>query len=126
MSGVLTRYVTVELLKTILVTTGVLVTVIAFGATVKPLVRNLLGGFDIARYVALACIPMLQYALPFASGFGATLVMHRFASDNEVIAMSASGLGYGRIFRPIFLLATVLLLVMVVLVNFVVPAFVVS
>ena len=123
MSGVLTRYVTVELLKTILVTTGVLVTVIAFGATVKPLVRNLLGGFDIARYVALACIPMLQYALPFASGFGATLVMHRFASDNEVIAMSASGLGYGRIFRPIFLLATVLLLVMVVLVNFVVPAF---
>ena len=42
MSGVLTRYVTVELLKTILVTTGVLVTVIAFGATVKPLVRNLL------------------------------------------------------------------------------------
>ena len=123
MPGLLTRYVAVELLKTILVTTGVLVTVIAFGATVKPLVRNLLGGFDIVRYVGLASIPMLQYALPFASGFGATLVMHRLASDNEVIAMSASGLSYRRILRPIFYLATALFLVMVLLVNFVVPIF---
>ena len=123
MPGLLTRYVAVELLKTILVTTGVLVTVIAFGATVKPLVRNLLGGFDIVRYVGLASIPMLQYALPFAAGFGATLVMHRLASDNEVIAMSASGLSYGRILRPILLLAAALFLVMVLLVNFVVPIF---
>ena len=123
MPGLLTRYVAVELLKTILVTTGVLVTVIAFGATVKPLVRNLLGGFDIVRYVGLASIPMLQYALPFASGFGATLVMHRLASDNEVLAMSASGLSYRRVLRPVLLLATALFLVMVLLVNFVVPIF---
>ncbi len=123
MPGLLTRYVSVELLKTILVTTGVLVTVIAFGATVKPLSRNLLGGLDIVRYVGLASVPMLQYALPFASGFGATLVMHRFATDNEVIAMSASGLSYARVLRPVMMLAATLFLVMVVLVNFVVPTF---
>lgn len=123
MPGLLTRYVSVELLKTILVTTGVLVTVIAFGAAVKPLARNLLGGFDIIRYVGLASVPMLQYALPFAAGFGATLVMHRLATDNEVIAMSASGLSYGRVLRPVMLLAATLFLVMVVLVNFIVPIF---
>ncbi|MBC01802.1 MAG: hypothetical protein CMJ34_00660 [Phycisphaerae bacterium] len=123
MPGLLTRYVAVELLKMILVTTGVLVTVIAFGATVKPLARNLLGGFDIVRYVGFACIPMLQYALPFASGFGATLVMHRIASDNEIIAMSASGLSYRRVLRPVMIIATALFLVMVLLVNYVVPIF---
>lgn len=123
MPGHLTRYIARELLKTILVTTGVLVTVIAFGATIKPLVRNLLGGFDVLRYVAMASVPMLQYALPFSAGFGATLVMHRMAADNEVVAMSASGLSYRRIFRPIFLLAAVLLVVMLVLVNFIVPVF---
>ncbi len=123
MPGFLTRYVAVELLKTILVTAGVLVTVIAFGATVKPLARNLLGGFDIVRYVGFASIPMLQYALPFASGFGATLVMHRLASDNEIIAMSASGLSYRRVLRPVMIIATTLFLVMVLLVNYVVPIF---
>ena len=123
MPGQLTRYIGRELLKTILITTGVLVTVIAFGATIKPLVRNLIGGLDVLRYVTMASVPMLQYALPFSAGFGATLVIHRMAADNEILAMSASGLSYRRIFRPIFLLAALLLVVMLVLVNFVVPVF---
>lgn len=123
MFGLLTRYVAVELLKTILLTTAVLVAVIAFGVAIKPLARNLLGGADILRYVAMASVPMLQYALPFAAGFGATLVMHRLASDNEILAMSAAGLSYGRILRPVILLGIALLLVMITLVNFVVPVF---
>ena len=123
MFGLLTRYVAVELLKTILLTTAVLVAVIAFGVAIKPLARNLLGGADILRYVAMASVPMLQYALPFAAGFGATLVMHRLASDNEILAMSAAGLSYRRILRPVILLGVALLLVMITLVNFVVPVF---
>jgi lipopolysaccharide export LptBFGC system permease protein LptF len=123
MPGILTRTMAGELLKTILLTTGVLVSVIAFGAAIKPLARNLLGGADILRYVALASVPMLQYALPFSAGFGATLVMHRMASDNEVVAMSAAGLSHGRILRPVMLLGVALLVVMLVLVNLVVPIF---
>ncbi len=123
MPGILTRTMAGELLKTILLTTGVLVSVIAFGAAIKPLARNLLGGADILRYVALASVPMLQYALPFSAGFGATLVMHRMASDNEIIAMSAAGLSHGRILRPVALLGVALLVVMLVLVNLVVPVF---
>lgn len=123
MPGILTRTMAGELLKTILLTTAVLVSVIAFGAAIKPLARNLLGGTDILRYVALASVPMLQYALPFSAGFGATLVMHRLATDNEIVAMSAAGLSHFRIMRPVMLLGVAILVVMLVLVNLVVPVF---
>jgi hypothetical protein len=49
--------------------------------------------------------------------------MHRMASDNEIVAMSAAGLSHGRILRPVMLLGLALLLVMLVLVNLVVPVF---
>ena len=123
MPRLLTRYLAGELLKTILLTTLILVAVIAFGTAIKPLSRNLLGGADILKYVFFAAVPMMEFALPFAAGFGATLVMHRFATDNEILAMGASGLSPARIFRPIFALAAVLLLVMLSLVQFLVPMF---
>ena len=123
MPGLLTRYMAGELLKTILITTTVLVAVIAFGTAIKPLSRNLLGGADILKYVLFAMVPMMEYALPFAAGFGSTLVMHRFAGDNEILAMNSCGLSPRRIFRPIFILAAVLLLVMLALVEFLVPVF---
>ena len=110
MPGLLTRYMAGELLKTILLTAAVLVAVIAFGTAIKPLSRNLLGGADILKYVMFAMVPMMEYALPFAAGFGATLVMHRLAGDNEIVAMNSCGLSPRRIFRPIFMLAAVLLL----------------
>ena len=123
MPGLLTRYMAGELLKTILITTTVLVAVIAFGTAIKPLSRNLLGGADILKYVLFAMVPMMEYALPFAAGFGSTLVMHRFAGDNEILAMNSCGLSPRRIFRPVFILAAVLLLVMLALVEFLVPVF---
>ena len=123
MPGLLTRYVVAELLKTMLLTTGVLVAVIAFGATIKPLAQSLLGGADILKYVLVASVPMLQYALPFAAGFAATLVMHRLAVDNELLAMSVNGISHARMFRPLFLIALGLLLFMLLLVNYGVPYF---
>jgi lipopolysaccharide export LptBFGC system permease protein LptF len=123
MPGLLTRYMAGELLKTILLTAAVLVAVIAFGTAIKPLSQNLLGGADILKYVMFAMVPMMEYALPFAAGFGATLVMHRMAGDNEIIAMNSCGLSPRRVFRPIFMLAAVLLLVMLALVEFLVPVF---
>ncbi len=123
MPGLLTRYMAGELLKTILLTTTVLVAVIAFGTAIKPLSRNLLGGADILKYVLFAMVPMMEFALPFAAGFGSTLVMHRLAGDNEILAMNSCGLSPRRIFRPIFVLAAVLLLVMLALVEFLVPVF---
>ena len=98
MPGQLTRYIGRELLKTILITTGVLVTVIAFGATIKPLVRNLLGGLDVLRYVAMASVPMLQYAQTIeANDTVATLIEALTRSPNGgEMTMVEEGLANGQ------------------------------
>jgi len=117
------RHVAWELLRVFAVTTSVIVTVIAFGAAAKPLADNSIGANTIFKYVTLAMVPMLQFAMPFAAGFASTLVMHRFATDNEVTAMSACGMGYRKIFAPVAILGGTLCVVMLVLVAFVVPHF---
>jgi hypothetical protein len=120
----LTRYLLGELLRVLLLTAAVLVTVTAFGAAIKPLADDqLLSAPQAAKYIALAVVPMLQFALPFSAGFAATLALHRLATDNEITAMAASGLGYRRILAPVAALGLLLLLVMVALTQSVVPRF---
>lgn len=123
MPWTLWRHVAWELLRVFAVTTSVIVTVIAFGAAAKPLADNTIGANTIFKYVTLAMVPMLQFAMPFAAGFASTLVIHRFATDNEVTAMSACGMGYRKIFAPVAILGGTLCVVMLVLVAFVVPHF---
>src|SRR5262245_8220260 len=116
MPRLLYRYVLLELLRVIGLTTTVLVTVIAFGATIKPLANEtLLDAGQTFKYLMLAIVPMLQYALPFAAGFGTTLTMHRMTADNEILAMAASGISYRRILTPLVALGLGLILIMVVL-----------
>lgn len=123
MSWTLWRYLAVEILKVMTLTTAVLVVVIAFGATIKPLIQNQLDPVDVGKYALLASVPMLQFALPFAAGFAATLVLHRMAGENEILAMSVSGMDYRRIFTPVVLLGLLLTVLMSLLVNFAVPHF---
>lgn len=123
MPWILFRHFSAELGKVILLTTAVIVTVVAFGAVIKPLAGNLLGPGGIAKYIVLAMVPMLQYALPFAVGFAGTIVTHRFASDNEVQAMSVSGLPYRTILLPQIALGLGLALFMFVLVQTTIPRF---
>lgn len=123
MVRLLDRYILADLVRNILLTTAVLVTVIAFGATIKPLASGLLAPVDIARYVLLAIVPMLQFALPFAAGFGATIVLHRMTGENEVLAAAAGGVSYRRFLAPIAGLGVVLTLVLLLLVHFVIPGF---
>lgn len=124
MPWLLYRYLIGELVRVIGLTTAVLVTVIAFGATIKPLAgQGLLDAGQTVRYLALAIVPMLQYALPFAAGFGATLALHRIAADNEIQAMALGGLSYRRILRPVAALGVALTLFMVVLTQWVIPRF---
>lgn len=115
-----------ELCRTTLLTAGVLVTVIAFGAAFRPLSQNLLGPRELGLFVLLACVPMLQYALPFAAAFATTTVYMRLAGDREVQAMAAAGWSLGRILRPVWMLGAALVLVLLGLVHFVAPTFWVS
>ncbi len=122
-SAILIRHVAMEIAKVLLLTTAVMVIVVAFGAVIRPLAQNLLGPIGVVKYVALATVPMLQFALPFAGGFAATIVTHRMVGDNEFLAMSVSGMSYRAIFRPHLVLGVVLGLVMLVLVNAIIPPF---
>ena len=123
MPSILFRHIVADLTRILVLTTSVLVAVIAFGAAIRPVMQNLLGAEDLLQFVFQASVPMLQFAMPFAAGFAATLVMHRFSTDNEVIAMSACGMGFRRIFAPVAILGGALCVVMLVLVAFVVPQF---
>ena len=124
MPRLLFRYIALDLVRVIALTTAVLVTVIAFGAAIKPLAGNdLLDPGQVLRYITLAIVPMLQFALPFSAGFGATLTLHRLASDNEIQAMALSGISYRRILMPVLALGLGLTLFMAVLTQFVIPRF---
>ena len=123
MPWILFRHFLLELSKVLLLTTVIIVVVVAFGAVIKPLTGNLLGPGGILKYIFLAMVPMLQYALPFSAGFAATIVTHRFASDNEVQAMSVSGISYPVILLPQIFLGAVLTVFMFFLVQTAIPRF---
>lgn len=124
MPWLLYRYILLELLRVIGLTTAVLVTVIAFGALIKPLANEtLLDAAQTFKYLMLVIVPMLQYALPFAAGFGTTLTFHRLTTDNEIVAMAASGLSYRRIIVPLVGLGLALSLFMVALTQWIAPQF---
>lgn len=124
MPWLLYRYILRELLRVFALSCGVLVMVIAFGAAIKPLAADdLIGAWQTAKYIMLATIPMLQFALPFAAGFAATIVLHRLTSDHEIQAAAVVGISYRRILMPIVALGAVLVAVMVLLTQTVVPQF---
>jgi len=123
MPRILFRHITADLLRIKLLTASVLVAVIAFGAAIRPIMQNLLGADDVLQYVALASVPMLQFALPFAGAFAGTIVYARLAADNEILAMAAAGLSYRRILMPAFGVGVMLFIVMAVLVDAGVPRF---
>lgn len=117
------RYTLVELWRLILLTAAVLVSVIAFAATIKPLADGSLGPLEAVRFMALASVPMLSYALPFAGGFGATLAYHRMAQDNETLAAHAGGLSHRALLLPALLTGVVLAVGLGVLNEQVIPRF---
>lgn len=116
-------YVLGDLWKLVLLTTGVLVTVIAFAAAVKPLADGKLGPEDTLTFMLLAMVPMLQYALPFAACFGATLAYHRLATDNELTAVHAGGISHRSMLVPAVLSGLVLAGLLLTLSNSVIPRF---
>jgi lipopolysaccharide export system permease protein len=112
-----------ELVRQVLLATGVLVCVITFAATLRPVAEGQIGVGDALRYMAYASVPMLQFALPFAAAFAATLTYHRFGADNESQAASAGGVGYGSILFPTVALGLALGVVLMALSNVVIPEF---
>src|SRR5690606_1758068 len=97
---ILWRYLTAELLRTLALLAGGLILLVSFAAAIRPLAKGDVGLGDAIRLMGLLSIPMSQFALPFAAGFAATIVYHRFASDNEATACRASGIPQRAILMP--------------------------
>lgn len=123
MPWTLYKYILRELLKLMAISVAVLVTLISFAAAIKPMSDGLLSASAMLKFVGYSAPTMLGFALPFAGAFASTLVFTRMASDNEVLACSASGLSYARILGPVAALGLVLTMGLFYLSNFVVPGF---
>lgn len=116
-------YILVELWKLVFLTTAVLVTVIAFAAVIKPLADGKLDPIMGFRFMLLATVAMLQYALPFAACFAATLAYYRVSSDNELTAAYAGGVSHRSLLAPAALSGVILSLVLLALSQQVIPRF---
>lgn len=123
MPWTLYKYILRELLKLMAISVAVLVTMISFAAAIKPMSDGLLSASAMLKFVGYSAPTMLGFALPFAGAFASTLVFTRMASDNEVLACSASGLSYTRVLAPVAALGLVLTMGLFYLSNFVVPGF---
>ncbi len=113
--SILWRLLSLELWRLLALTSAILVCVIAFATTIKPFADGRLSALDALRFMGYAIVPMLQYALPFAAGFAATLSYHRLAQDNELTAVYAGGISHRSMLLPalaggLFLSAALLLL----------------
>ncbi|TVQ64899.1 MAG: LptF/LptG family permease [Phycisphaerales bacterium] len=120
---ILWRLLTSELLRSVLLTCAILVVSIAFVIAIKPLADGDLDPAQTLRFMALAIVPMLQFALPFSAGFGATLAFHRFAADNEALAAMVGGVSHRALLAPAAISGLVLALVLALLTNAVIPTF---
>lgn len=94
------RAILIEFWRLLLLSAAVLVTVMAFAATVKPLADGKLTADQAIRFMRYAALPMLAYTLPFAAGFAATLTYHRMVDDNEITAAHAGGISHRRLLAP--------------------------
>lgn len=117
------RYILWDLLKLLVVSSTVLVTAISFAAAIKPLSEGLLSAPALIKFVGYTAPTMLAFVLPFAGAFASTIVFLRLAADNEITAMSASGISYASILTPVFALGLVLTMSLFYLSNFVIPSF---
>jgi lipopolysaccharide export LptBFGC system permease protein LptF len=117
------RHTLGDLLKLIALSTSVLVLVIALGAAVKPLSDGVLQPQDLLKFIGIAVVPMLAYALPFAGGFASTLVYHRIAQENEAVAAHAGGISHRSLLAPAFLTAALLTGMLLLLNEQVIPVF---
>ncbi len=123
MPWTLYRYILWDLLKLLVMTASVLVTVISFAAAIKPLSEGLLGAGSLTKFVAYTSPTMLMFALPFAGAFASTIVFLRLAADNEITAMSASGISYVSILMPVIVLGLVLTTGLFLASNLLIPRF---
>jgi lipopolysaccharide export LptBFGC system permease protein LptF len=117
------RFLLADLIRLGILATAALVGLIAFAFAVRFLAEGRIDVAGAVRLMAMAVVPMLQYALPFACGFAATLAYHRFAADNEATAASAGGISHRRVLAPALFIGLLLSAGLFFMAHQVIPLF---
>ncbi len=116
-------YILRDVIKLLVISTVILLSIISFAAAIKPLADGLLGPADIIRFMFYAAPGMLGFVLPFCAAFASTVVFIRLVQDNELTAIAASGISYRLLLAPILALGLLLGTGLWSLSNIVVPHF---
>ncbi len=120
----LRNYVLREFMGPLFVSLGILTFVMILGNLVKIAELIINKGVDIINVskLFLLLIPsLLTYTLPIASLTAVMLAFGRLSSDNEIIAVRASGIGILRLIAPVMITGVMLSLLLVIFNDRVIP-----
>jgi len=118
------RYIMAELLKLLVLSTAVLVTVMAVGFVIlKTVSEGMPSALGLVKLILYVVPVMLPYALPVTAAFSATLVYFRMSADNEITACAMSGVSYRSLLTPVLVLGLAATLGLFFLSNYVIPGF---
>lgn len=77
--------------------------------------------FNVSLIILYSLPAIIAFALPFASLVGGLMSIGRLSSDNEILAMQASGISYKRIFIPVVIIGIFLSLISFVVSDYFLP-----
>lgn len=112
-----------DMLRLLILSTLVLVTVISVAVAIKPLGDGVLGIENLGQFLLLTAPTVLSISLPFAGAFAGTMVFIRFTTDNEMLACRASGISYRTVLLPVGVLGLALTMGVFFMSNSVIPRF---
>ncbi len=120
----LQRYIFRELFKIFLLATIALTLILSLGGILRP-VQEYGVGLQQVLHILIYFMPItLTFVLPMSALFASALAYGRFASDNELDACRASGIGISTIMYPGLILAVLVAIANLLLSFHVMPYFV--
>jgi lipopolysaccharide export LptBFGC system permease protein LptF len=120
----LQRYVLRELMKVFTLAAVALTLMLSLGSLLRPMQDFGVGPEQAIKLLSYFLPITLSFVLPIAALFAASLVYGRFASDNELDACRASGIGLWTLIYPGLVLAIMVAITTLFLNFYVVPNYV--
>jgi lipopolysaccharide export LptBFGC system permease protein LptF len=121
MSRTLFWYILRDLLRTFLLTSGVLAGILSFGGVLVQIMKVGINGWQVTQMLTYLLPAMQTYSLSFAALFATTMVYGRLSADNELTACRATGISYISLAMPAVVMGLVLAIASLGLLSYAVP-----
>ena len=118
------RYIFREVFRVFTLATVALTIILGLGMILRPVQEISIGPQQVFHLIGYFLPITLTFVLPMAALFATSLVYGRFASDNELDACKASGVGLTTLVYPGLALALMIAIANLILSFYVTPAFV--